>query len=109
MRENDSLNPSLIRQWILNKFDIQRIQEELTALGYDQEYISEQIKGFKKAKIAKRQTDGFIFLAVGAVLGFISCVLTIINPIPSIYYWILYGLTSIAVILICAGLYYLFE
>ncbi len=63
----------------------------------------------KKAKIAKRQTDGFILLAFGAVLGFISCVLTIINSIPSLYFWILYGLTSIAVILICAGLYYLFE
>ncbi len=56
-----------------------------------------------------RQRRGFTLAGAGAVLGFISCVLTIINPIPELYYIILYGLTSIAILLIFAGLYFIFE
>lgn len=52
---------------------------------------------------------GFTMLVAGAVLGFISCVLTLTNPVPSLYYWILYGVTSTAVLLISWGLYYVFE
>jgi hypothetical protein len=62
-----------------------------------------------KGWYAKRQTTGFILLAIGAVLGFISCVLTLANPVPALYYWILYGLTSIAVIILMVGLYYVLE
>ena len=57
----------------------------------------------------KDSLQDFVFLAVGAVMGFISCLLTIINPVPSLYGVILYGLTSVAIILIMMGLYYLFE
>jgi hypothetical protein len=33
----------------------------------------------------------------------------VLNPIPALYEIILYGLTSVAIILIMAGLYFLFE
>ena len=58
---------------------------------------------------AKQQNLGFILAGIGAVLGFISCVLTLWNPIPSIYDLVLYGLTSIAILVIFAGLYLIFE
>jgi hypothetical protein len=45
----------------------------------------------------------------GAFLGFLSCVLTLINPVPELYNLILYGLTSIAIIIIVLGLYLVFE
>ncbi|MFZ7113883.1 MAG: hypothetical protein ACO1G9_00795 [Bacteroidota bacterium] len=58
---------------------------------------------------AIRQKRGFSFTATGAVLGFISCVLSLTNPVPELYYIILYGLTSIAILLIFVGLYFIFE
>jgi len=58
---------------------------------------------------SKRQAIGFILLVVGAIIGFVSCVLTLTNIFPGLFYWILYGLTSVALLLILAGLYLVFE
>ncbi len=63
----------------------------------------------QRLKRAKQQNLGFILAGIGAVLGFISCVLTLWNPITSIYDLVLYGLTSIAILVIFAGLYLIFE
>lgn len=89
--------------------DIASFKAEMEALGYDEETINEKIKESKKQKLASRQSNGFICLATGATLGFISCLLTVLNPIPEIYYWVLYGLTSTAILIICLGLYFVFE
>ena len=58
---------------------------------------------------AKKQFMGFVFMAVGAFLGFVSCVLSLINPIPELYNVILFGLISIAIIVIFIGMYCVFE
>lgn len=104
-----SVDMNLIRQWIADKLDPQKVEQDLRATGLDEEKIKANLQAFKKEKIASRQFSGFIFLAAGALLGFISCVLSIINPIPALYDLILFGLTSVAILLICLGLYKLFE
>ncbi|MBK6838311.1 MAG: hypothetical protein IPG90_08565 [Bacteroidetes bacterium] len=109
MSNTHSVSIATIQQWIAEKRDTQLIEEELSAQGHDPVSIESCIREFKKIKYGRRQSTGFTFLAIGAVLGFISCLLSILNPIPDLYYVILYGLTSIAVLLICAGLYYLLE
>jgi hypothetical protein len=48
-------------------------------------------------------------MGIGAFLGFISCVCTIINAVPALYNAILYGLTAIAITIIFVGLYFVFE
>ncbi len=68
-----------------------------------------QIPNSEPKKVDKRLNQGIKLLAVGAVLGFLSCVLSIWNPIPAMYYIVLYGVTSIAILLIMIGLYYIFE
>ncbi len=98
-----------IQHWITNEFELQKIEDEMKQLGYDSDAINAHLKEFKRVKYAKRQSNGFTCIVIGAVLGFISCVLTIINPFPEIYYYILYGLTSVAVLFIFAGLYYFLE
>jgi hypothetical protein len=45
---------------------------------------------FKRVKNAKKQFTGFICLGTGAFLGFISCVLTLTNPIPELFNIILF-------------------
>ena len=109
MHHIPSVNPSIIKQWVADKLDNQKIQQMLHADGYDEEAIANHLQEVRKLKIAKRQVTGFIYLAAGAFLGFISCVLTLINPIPALYNWILFGLTSIAIMVIFIGLYYVFE
>lgn len=63
----------------------------------------------RAAKLKKRGKTGLNCLLIGALLGFISCVLSILNPVPDLYYHILYGLTSVAISVIFVGLYCIFE
>ena len=100
---------SAIQQWLHEKLDLETIRQQLEQKGLTEEEISGSLQAFKKARYARRQFAGFIYLGAGAFLGFISCVLTLVNPIPALYDYILYGLTSVAVTLIIAGLYQLFE
>ncbi len=62
-----------------------------------------------KAAIQLRQRNGLKFLGIGAFIGFISCVFSILNPIESLYHVNLYVCPSIAVALIFYGLYLIFE
>ena len=109
MSSTNAVNPSAIQQWIALNLDIETIREELRSHGHDDETIETHVNEFRKAKYGKRQSIGFILMGLGAFLGFISCVLSITNPIPEWYYYILYGLTSIAIAIICVGMYFVFE
>ncbi|MFN8145097.1 MAG: hypothetical protein U0073_11815 [Bacteroidia bacterium] len=104
-----ALNREQILQWISENKNTQAIQDELQAQGHEPESIESYIREFKKIKYARRQSRGFIFLLVGAFMGFLSCVLSLTNPVPDLYYWILYGVTSISISLLCIGLYLVFE
>jgi len=99
----------LLHRWITDNFDIERINVEMSALGFNTEMREAYLKEYKSILRSKRQSIGFILLVVGAIIGFISCVLTLTNIFPGLFYWILYGLTSIALLLILAGLYLVFE
>ncbi|MBC6491696.1 hypothetical protein BC349_11595 [Flavihumibacter stibioxidans] len=109
MSFSPSVNTATIQQWIADKLNIDTIQEHLVALGHDEESIAIHLKEFKKVKYAKRQFTGFIFMGIGSMIGFISCILSILNPVPELYGAILYGLTSIAITIAFIGLYYVLE
>lgn len=109
MSYTPSVNADLFQQWIAGGLDIQKVKENLAAMDYDEETISLHLREFKKLKYGKRQFAGFVCLAAGALIGFLSCLLTLINPIPGLYNWTLYGLTSVAVLIIVLSLYYLLE
>ncbi len=104
-----SESSSIIDKWVAENLGIQKVEQNLISLGYDEQTIEAYLRDFKKIKYAKRQSNGFTYLGVGAFLGFLSCVLSLINPIPELYNWILFGLTSISILIICIGLYNIFE
>lgn len=103
------VNSAVIEKWVTEKLNIQKVEQNLQALGYDEKAINDYLTEFRKAQNAKRRFKGFICLGVGAFLGFLSCILTVINPVPELYNWILFGLTSISILIICLGLYNVFE
>lgn len=109
MSYTTSVNTDVLQQWIASGLDVQKVKEQLAGMGYDEETASLHLREFKKLKYGKRQFTGFVCLAAGAIIGFLSCLLTLINPVPGLYNWTLYGLTSVAVVLIVLGLYYLME
>lgn len=109
MGQRTFVSSSVIRQWIRSGLERTSIEQKLRAEGFGEEHIVEYLEAFQKAKSRQRQEKGFMLAGIGAVLGFISCVLTLTNPFPELFHVILYGLTSVAVLIIFAGLYLVFE
>ncbi len=103
------INESKIQKWIADDTAIEKIVGELNSLGYDSESIEVHLKEIKKIKFARRQSTAFIILLIGASIGFLSCLLSLTNPVPELYNWFLYGLTSLSVLVVFVGLYYLLE
>ncbi|HOU46977.1 MAG TPA: hypothetical protein PLL99_04185 [Chitinophagales bacterium] len=86
------------------------VMNELRLHGLDSLQIMEMIDNFKKKQENENLTNtGFLITSMGALLGFISCVLTMTDVLPEFRSFILYGLTSAAIVLITVGLYYIFE
>lgn len=85
------------------------IVDELRQHGLDSLQIVEILSLFKKKKNDEKQTLGFVILGIGAFIGFLSCVFTMLDLIPELRGFMLYGLTSIALVFIMAGLYFVFE
>lgn len=106
---SQTIHPSVIQKWVNENLDIKMVEQNLLVLGYDEQAIGNYLAEFKKEKNSKRQFNGFVYLGVGAFLGFLSCVLTLINQNPELTNWILFGLTSVSIVVICYGLYNLFE
>jgi hypothetical protein len=109
MQSQPSLDAALIRSWIDAKLEPTAVEEQLRHSQFPDETIGAYLKAYKKERYADRRFNGFFCAGVGALLGFISCLLSIINPIPELYNVILFGLTSVAIGMICLGLYFLFE
>ena len=100
---------SVIEQWLLTKASNSSIEQQLQESGMPVELADEYRRAYQKRLVARRQVKGFKAMAIGAFLGFASCVLTLINPIPALYDVILYGLTSVAIVIIFWGMYLVFE
>jgi hypothetical protein len=109
MSNTVSIDQVTIQQWVTAKLEPKAVEEQLLATGMDEAAVATHLRAFRQLKNAGRQLNGFICLAVGALLGFISCMLSVFNPIPELYNVILFGLTSISISIICLGLYFLFE
>jgi len=104
-----NLNNLLIQQWVAQRLELNAVERNLGSLGYDKETIQAYMAAFKKARYAKRHFSGFLCLGLGAFIGFLSCVLALLNPIPEWHDLFLFGLTSIAILVICWGLFCIFE
>ncbi len=56
-----------------------------------------------------RMQRGFLLVGVGAVLGFVSCVLTLTDISPALNNLFLFGLTPAAAVILLIGCYLIFE
>lgn len=104
-----TIDPALVRQWVAAKHGPEEIRNLLYALGHKEDSIERHLAEWKKMKFAARQWQGFGCMAGGALLGFLSCVMSLINPVPELYGFFLYGCTSVAILVAFVGLYLVFE
>ncbi|MBK7692246.1 MAG: hypothetical protein IPJ31_14460 [Bacteroidetes bacterium] len=99
----------LFDNWTHLNFSEEQIKEELLRKGYIEEKIFEILTLYKEKKSAARSTKGFILMVVGALIGFTSCMLTLLNVMPEMRDFFMVGLTTIAISIVVLGCYYVFE
>lgn len=109
MTETIAIDESICQRVLSLKPTAESMEHELGKLGINTEHIAEYIKAIKRLRDAKRRSIGFVCMAAGAFLGFLSCVLTITHAMPDMFNFIFYGLTTAAVCIVVLGLYYVFE
>lgn len=101
--------PESVQLLIKKGMTEEQVMQEILNAGMDEPLAREMLTAIKKEKNDLQQRRGFILLGIGSLLCFFSCVFTMLHLIPSLTGFLLYGLTSIGVIIIFAGLVMVFE
>lgn len=86
-----------------------QINQLLLNESLDDEEKQLLLQTFKKMVSERRQRPGFYCLGLGSFIGFISCVLTMMDVIPGLNGFFLYGLTTLAILVVLYGCYLVFE
>jgi hypothetical protein len=107
--ENFTIDENICRQVMSLKLAPDAVEEALRKMGIQPVQINGYQQEIKRMRNAKRRSTGFILMAAGAFMGFLSCVLTITHALPHMFDFIFYGLTTLAVCIVVLGLYYVFE
>ena len=106
---NSPLNKATIQSWIDDRLTFDAVEQFLISSGFESEVITEYLQQFQRIKNTKKQITGFVFMAIGAFVGFLACVMAMINPLPDIQDFFLFGFTLIAVGLMMYGMYLVFN
>ncbi len=107
--ENRIVEDSRIKYWIAVHIPLNEIEKELADAGFTEDEIAASIRTYKKIKNAGKHSIGITCVIIGAVMGFLSCLLAILNPVPAMFHVFLYGITPVAILVLFVGLYLLFE
>ena len=106
---NSTLTNATIQSWIDDRLSFDTVEQSLISNGYESGEIKEYLLQFKRIRSERKQISGFVFMAIGAFVGFLACVMAMINPMPDIQDFFLFGLTLIAVGLMIYGMYLVFN
>ncbi len=80
------------------------IEKSLIDLGHDRRYVLELVEEIAKMKDASSRSMGLTLILAGAVICFISFLLTVTSTVSGdAYNFVLFGLTSLGGIVIFAG------
>lgn len=108
--ETKEQNPDfLLQRWVDGRCSEQKVMDDLTNLDLPSEQKEQLLKSYRKHLSDKKQKQGFILMGLGSFIGFLSCVLTMVDFIPAFNGLFLYGLTTLAIVVILYGCYLVFE
>lgn len=104
MKHNANIIEQQAPQWVKQGWDDPRVKEELLQRGIDERYIPDMMVQVRKLRNAHKTASGLYFVLAGAVCCLFSCILTLAVP-GSNTGFVLYGLTSIGILVAFLGLY----
>jgi len=106
---NTIINTATMQQWLNNNLSPKKVEETLISSGYETGVISNYLLEFDKLRKSRRQFIGFVLMGVGGFLGFIACVMAMLNVIPDMQDFFLFGLTMLGISLVLYGMYLAFN
>lgn len=109
MSGENTMQAAFLDAWLEQNLSIEEAQNELKKHFSSEKEISVYLTSYKKKRQEKRSRKGLFFMILGAVLGFISCVLTLTDLFPDLREVIMVGLTSVAISIAVLGCYFVFE
>lgn len=104
-----NLNNDLIKSWLVNNTTYNDAVLDLEKNGITEPLLTNYLEEFKKQRRSRRQTNGLVLMGIGAFIGFISCVFTMLDIAPDFRGVLLYGITTLGVSIAFWGMYLLFE
>jgi hypothetical protein len=99
----------LFRRWQQLKPSKFQVLEELKNQGLSHEETLFVWEDYYRYRLERRNTLGWALMGAGGFLGLVSCVLTILDSIPAIRGFLMYGLTGMAVSIAFYGCYLVME
>jgi len=109
MEQTQTTNEALFRRWQQLKISRALGHEELLNQGYSAEEIPSILEDYTRYRVARRNTMGWIMMFTGGFLGLVSCVLTMLDPLPEMRGVFMYGFTTVAVTMAMYGCYLVME
>jgi hypothetical protein len=109
MVQTHTNDETLFRSWQQRNVSKSLVQQELLNQGLSSEEITSMLEDYARYRIARRNTIGWLCMGLGGFLGLVSCVLTMLDPLPDFRGLFMYGFTSIAVIMAFYGCYLVME
>lgn len=109
MSGDHTTQASFIDAWLAQNLSIEEARIELNKQFSSEEDVLYHLNYFKKKRQELRSRKGLFFMIVGALLGFISCVLTLTDIFPDMRELIMVGLTTLAISIAVLGCYFVFE
>jgi len=101
--------PNTLREQALSLLEEGKGREEVELLlleqGHDDKFVKELVQEAIKLRHSKRIAEGLGLVLCGALICLVSCVLTITQNLShEAFIWVLYGMTSVGILVVFAGL-----
>lgn len=82
----------------------QQIENDLVSMGQSRQFAADIVSELVKMRDAKKRSQGLMLILAGAFICFISFLLTVTGFVSGdAYNFVLFGVTSLGVIVIFAG------
>ncbi len=102
-------NEMVFRQWEQLKMSKSQVLEELGSHPLSPEEIASVWDSYSRYRVDKRNSQGWLWMGIGGFLGLVSCVMTMLDPLPDFRGIFIYGTTSVAVTMAFYGCYLVME
>lgn len=102
--EKESVS-KLVSSMLHNEMSRDEIETQLLEQGYEAAFVKELVAESVKMRDLKRRTQGLALILSGAVICFFSFLFTITSSYThSSFPYVLFGLTSVGIVVVFAGL-----